>query len=142
MNRLYALPALAGACALGVFALSVDRGTPGHAPPAPSAREVAAVESAAAQLLHIDPATGEFVAEPLSGVPLETSDLHGTSSDGLVEEPSPVAGGGVMVNLRGRFQSRSVATIGEDGRVVVECLGPDGTITTLDAAPRAEGGRP
>jgi hypothetical protein len=42
-----------------------------------------------------------------------------TSHQGLVEAPSPVPGGGVMVDLQGRFRSMLFATIGPDGRVKI-----------------------
>jgi hypothetical protein len=42
------------------------------------------------------------------------------STDGLVEVP--LAGGGVGVDLRGRFQSAAIAKIGPDGRVLTDCV--------------------
>lgn len=42
-----------------------------------------------------------------------------TSSAGLTEEPAP--GGGMMVDLRGRFRSEVTATVGVDGSVTTEC---------------------
>ncbi len=40
-----------------------------------------------------------------------------TSFEGLVEEKSPVAGGGVMVNLQGRFQNALTIEQDADGNV-------------------------
>ena len=43
---------------------------------------------------------------------------HLSSTEGLVEEVSP--DGGTVVNLQGRFQTTTVAVIGEDGKVIVK----------------------
>lgn len=43
-----------------------------------------------------------------------------TSSDGLKETPLP--GGGVMVDLEGRFQSVAIATVGPDGKIGFTCV--------------------
>ena len=43
-----------------------------------------------------------------------------TSTEGLVERPSPVAGGGIIVDLQGRFLERAV----RHRRLVVEDLHP------------------
>ena len=45
-----------------------------------------------------------------------------TSSEGLVEVKSPVAGGGVMVNLEGRFQSAMVIETDANGNVTAPCV--------------------
>jgi hypothetical protein len=47
------------------------------------------------------------------------------SSEGLVEVPSPVAGGGVMVDLKGRFQNTFVATVDGAGQVDATCVPED-----------------
>lgn len=47
-----------------------------------------------------------------------------TSGEGLVSEPSPVPGGGVMMDLQGRFRSTATAALADSDSVVVECL-PD-----------------
>ncbi len=78
---------------------------------------------------YLDPVTGEFGVPPsweeealgtealvAPGAPASTSDA------GLVETPSPVPGGGVMVDLQGRFQSPLVATIGTDGKMTMRHL--------------------
>jgi len=44
-----------------------------------------------------------------------------TSSEGLVEQPSPGSAGGVMVDLQGRFKQAATATVGDSDSVVVEC---------------------
>lgn len=45
-----------------------------------------------------------------------------TSSQGLVETPSPVPGGGVMVDLQGRFQNAMTMQIDEHGNVTAPCV--------------------
>lgn len=63
------------------------------------------------------PPTGATVAGPAS--PAVSADLN-TSTQGLVEQPAP--GGGMMLDLKGRFQSSTKATVGKDGSIVIEHL--------------------
>lgn len=65
--------------------------------------------------VYIDPQTGEFIQEPRPGqealkITPEMQNATSTSSEGLVEEISPVPGGGVMIDLKGRFQSPLIIT--------------------------------
>ena len=46
-----------------------------------------------------------------------SQEAYSTSHEGLVETPSPVPGGGVMVDLQGRFLSPLTATVGADGKI-------------------------
>lgn len=46
------------------------------------------------------------------------------STEGLVVEPSPTPGGGMMMDLQGRFQNAATATVADSDSIVVECL-PD-----------------
>jgi hypothetical protein len=83
---------------------------------------------AAGMKIHIDPKTGTFSKEPAPGtVPLQLSPQEmnalSTSHQGLVEVPSPVPGGGMMLNVQGRFQNPVAATIGPDGKVRLHHLG-------------------
>ena len=59
--------------------------------------------------VHIDPETGEFVTPEEQIVApedrLAPSSKYSISHEGLEETPSPVPGGGTMVDLKGRFQS-------------------------------------
>jgi hypothetical protein len=60
--------------------------------------------------VYIDPQTGEFIQEPRQGqealkITPEIQNATSTSSEGLVEEISPIPGGGMMIDLKGRFQS-------------------------------------
>jgi hypothetical protein len=79
----------------------------------------------------IDPQTGRFVSEPAPGTPpleLSPAELNAfsTSDQGLVEVPSTVPGGGVKVDLQGRFQSPLTATVGADGKVTIGHAPPPG----------------
>lgn len=49
-------------------------------------------------------------------------DAVSTSAEGLVEEKSPVRGGGVMMNLQGRFQNAMVVEKDESGRITAPCV--------------------
>jgi hypothetical protein len=68
---------------------------------------------------YIDPQTGAFLSEPPPGTPpLQLSpDAFSTSDQGLVGTPLP--GGGVKVDLQGRFRSPLTATVGPDGKVTI-----------------------
>jgi hypothetical protein len=64
--------------------------------------------------VYVDPATGELLpGRPTSLPPEPAASALNTSAAGLVEVPSP--GGGMMIDLQGRFQSPLVATIQPDG---------------------------
>lgn len=52
--------------------------------------------------VYVDPETGEFVDPPSIK---QGDSAQSTSAVDLVEEQSQVPGGGVMVDLKGRFQS-------------------------------------
>ena len=78
-------------------------------------------------IIYIDPQTGQFVKEPAPGtVPLQFSpqlqNALSTSDQGLVEEPSAVPGGGVKVNLQGRFRSPLFATTDANGKAKIQHL--------------------
>jgi hypothetical protein len=77
--------------------------------------------------VYVDPQTGAVRPEPAPGtVPLPLSpqeqNSFSTSHEGLVEVPSSVPGGGVKVDLQGRFQSPLIGTIGADGKVELQHL--------------------
>ena len=78
-------------------------------------------------MIYIDPQTGAILKEPAPGtVPLQlTPDLQkalSTSDQGLVEVLSSVPGGGVTVDLQGRFQSPLFVTIDANGKVKMQHL--------------------
>jgi hypothetical protein len=75
--------------------------------------------------VYIDPQTGEFVSEPPPNAgPLELSpaerNAFSSSHQGLIQVPGAVPGGGVKLDLQGRFQSPLTATVAPDGRVLIE----------------------
>ena len=72
---------------------------------------------------YVDPQTGALLPAPPPGVaPQPTPHAFSRAAAGLAEEAAP--GGGVMVNLQGRFQSPMIGTIAPDGSARVECQGP------------------
>lgn len=125
------------------FAVEAQPAFPGENQPAPSGQTLmgsgasaapqaaetpAAVPgSAPGMMIYIDPKTGAILKEPAPGtVPLQlTPQLQNalsTSHQGLVETPSSVPGGGVKVDLQGRFQSPLFVTIDADGKVKMQHL--------------------
>ncbi len=70
--------------------------------------------------VYIDPQTGQIRSEPAPGtevlqIPAQQQSPFSTSHEGLVEVPAP--GGGVKIDLQGRFQTPLIATTDADGRV-------------------------
>jgi hypothetical protein len=128
MSRRYDMPMIRklltglfgiGAVAAAQPAFSQDSGTqPGATqPPARSGMTV-----------YVDPQTGALRGTPAPGtVPLEvTPELRtrmSTSNQGLTETPSTVPGGGMRLDLQGRFQSPMIATVDPNGKVRIHHLG-------------------
>ena len=77
----------------------------------------------ASMRVHVDPSTGAIVTAPV-GPPAAAQMAPATSHSaaGLVEVPSP--GGGVILDLQGRFLSPVTATVAPDGAPHAECHGP------------------
>jgi hypothetical protein len=100
-----------------VLAVGVPAGAGEVARPTPSGPGMRA---------YVDPATGRLLAEPPRGVAAPVAAAEASrSSQGLVEEPVP--GGGVKVDLKGRFKSPLVATVRPDGSLSVRHDTSDGT---------------
>jgi hypothetical protein len=105
---------------------SARAGPPGASlPPAEKAGPPAA---AGGMMVHIDPRTGAIQRDPAPGTqPLQLSpqlrNAVSTSHQGLVEVPGAAPGGGVKVDLQGRFQSPLVMTIDPDGKARTQHLG-------------------
>jgi hypothetical protein len=79
--------------------------------------------------IYLDPETGEprdLPTEAMDQVSLPPDDALSTSSEGLVETPSPVPGGGVKLDLQGRFRSPLIATRDAKGKVTIQHL-PSGS---------------
>ena len=95
--------------------------------PPPAEKPAAGPGGASGMTVHIDPQTGALLKEPAPGtVPLQlTPQLQNalsTSHQGLVETPSRIPGGGVKLDLQGRFQSPLVVTIDANGKVKMQHL--------------------
>ena len=86
--------------------------------PEPVATDTSLAPGEAGMIATIDPETGETVVSAGSGEAFSTSD------EGLVEVPSTAPGGGVMVDLQGRFQNTAVATVCDSDSVHIQCV-PD-----------------
>lgn len=86
-----------------------------------------AAESApAAMRATVDPQTGALVPGPAPGTLLVPQGALSRSAAGLLEEPAP--GGGVMVDLQGRFRNTMASTVGVSGETHTECRsGSSGT---------------
>ena len=106
---------------------------PGNDQPVGPAETVAHPATSPNMVTYIDPETGELISAPASGQALELGDAVNTSDEGLVLQPSPVPGGGVMIDLQGRYQNTVIVT-GDSDSVKTRCV-PDG-----QAAEAAEGG--
>jgi hypothetical protein len=88
--------------------------------PAPGAKAA----TAAGMTIHVDPQTGALLKEPAPGtVPLHLTpplaNSLSTSDQGLVEVPSSVPGGGVRMDLQGRFRSPLLATTDAHGKLKI-----------------------
>jgi len=90
-----------------------DGGTPTQQSPAFSAGQVLSVD-ASGKIINATP--------QMSGLRSGLGEALSTSSEGLVVEKSRVAGGGVMVNLQGRFQSAMTMAVDENGTVSAPCI--------------------
>ena len=78
-------------------------------------------KGSAGMRVYIDPVTRDFAELP-TGRTLAPSASSSTAHAGLVETRSRVPGGGVTVDLQGRFRSSLVATIGTDGKLAIRHL--------------------
>jgi hypothetical protein len=59
---------------------------------------------------------GEFAA------PVDTDQgAFSSSHEGLESRPSPTPGGGVALDLQGRFQNAATATVNDSGEVEIHC---------------------
>ena len=80
-------------------------------------------EKAPGVIVHIDPKTGEIITPP-KGVPGEVPqppvDTTKKPQPELRQVPSPVPGGGVIIELDERFQTPLTATMDPDGNVKLE----------------------
>ena len=74
--------------------------------------------------VYVDPETGEFITPPKREVPVSRKmalpAASNISQEWLEERPSPVPGGGTMVDLKGRFRSPLTATTNGNGKTKIE----------------------
>jgi hypothetical protein len=78
-------------------------------------------------MIYIDPQTGAILKEPSPGtVPLQLTpqlqNAFSTTHHGLAEVLISAPGGGVKVDLQGRFQSPLFATVDANGKTKIQHL--------------------
>ncbi|MEE4113191.1 MAG: hypothetical protein V2I40_10280 [Desulfobacteraceae bacterium] len=82
-----------------------------------------------AQRATIDPQTGKLVNPPVPGTPAASESLESsafsTSTEAMEEMSSPVPGGGVMIDLKGRFKIPVRAIVEGNGNTTVEHVDRD-----------------
>jgi hypothetical protein len=108
---------LAAVLFLGLAACAPDR----------HATEPAATPFAGQQTLTIDQTTGVIRAPDAADLEALGASFEArspSSDDGLVEIVSPVDGGGVLVDLQGRYRSAFSVSIGDDGQLIGDCAVP------------------
>ena len=88
-------------------------------------KDTSVPEGPPAMKVYIDPETGEFLEGPPEIVPeelpIEEKEAVSTSPEGLEEVESDIPGGGVMIDLKGRFRSHQNAVKDSDGNISIEC---------------------
>lgn len=78
----------------------------------------------AGRRVHIDPTTGRIGAGPPSvpAIAAGGANALSTSGEGLPETPGTTRGGGIKIDVQGRFRNVVVATLGQDGKLTTRCL--------------------
>ena len=117
---------------------TTSAGTPASVPASSPAASVLA--NSAGMTIYKDPVTGRLLPLPadklqklLSEEPLNAVNY---SHQGLIETPAP--GGGMMINLQGRFHNVMWATTGPDGKVTTQCDQHDVSTSSEPKQPRKE----
>jgi hypothetical protein len=91
----------------------------------------------AGYVLHLDE-NGQIVEEPSNAASPDLNatlkEALNTSSEGLTVENSAVPGGGVFVDLQGRFQSTQIATVDPNGKVTAPCLTNEADVKAITRA--------
>ena len=84
----------------------------------------AAPKGSGAQKAYLDPETGDLVPPPKHEAPDRSESKSAAAKDGsdekMAEKESPVPGGGVMVDLKGRFRKPSSASVEGTGETASE----------------------
>ena len=117
MNLAAAWRYAAGGAIIGFSAIAI---TPANAE---DARMKTPGGASPGMTIEVDPSTGRIIpGTPRTLPPLSPAEQNAvsTSSEGLQEVPVAGPAGGTKVNLQGRFQSPLMATVGPDGKIVVE----------------------
>ena len=119
-------------CAVAAPPSSAAEDAPAAQPPG-AAQASAALPSATAEgfggmTIHIDPKTGAILSQPAPGSEAlqftpDQQRAFSTSQQGLREVAGTEPGGGIKVDLQGRFQSPLIATMGADGKVRMQHAG-------------------
>jgi len=135
MKRL--LPLTLAAAVVCVVGAAIVISTVQADKPAVMAGDDAATVNSAGYIVHFDPATGKVAAPSATSTPIafdeEWRNALSTSSEGLQVVPSPVKGGGIMVDLQGRFRNARVAVTDENGKVTVPCVSdPEARLNAAD----------
>ena len=75
--------------------------------------------------VYRDPETGEFLDSPPEEIPAEIQradeETISTSHEGLEQREVDKPGGGVMMDLKGRFRHYQTATKDADGNITIHC---------------------
>lgn len=88
----------------------------------PSAQTAPAPERAAGMRVYKDPQTGKFIAPPTAPALPPREGLVAPAPVDLQETVNTVPGGGIKVDLQGRFRSHSIATKDAEGNVSIRCV--------------------
>ena len=73
---------------------------------------------------HVDPLTGALVPEAVGPV----RPAPALPAPALPASELPAPGGGMMIDIRGRFMSSVVATVAPDGSLHLDCVTDDGHV--------------
>jgi hypothetical protein len=111
---------LGAACALTVPVIAMAE--PAIGTPSGTTSSAPASRAGAGQWINVDPKTGARIAPSVPTAATAPNPAFSTSHQGLVQEPAP--GGGIMVDLQGRFRSAATATVGSNGKATVDCVPP------------------
>jgi hypothetical protein len=75
--------------------------------------------------VYIDPETGEFLDAPpekkTAEIQRADEEAISTSHEGLEQREVDMPGGGVMIDLKGRFRHYQTATKDADGNIIIRC---------------------
>jgi hypothetical protein len=86
----------------------------------PPVEQASGPAASSGMTIYIDPETGAILSEPAPGslpLPLTPQEQNAlsTSAVGLTQEPSAVPGGGIKLDLQGRFQNPMMMVLDANG---------------------------